>query len=155
MFSFGHCPNYLPPPPLSGNLYIFIGCQNGIYKVYFLNLGKGLPSPSFGQCPKENIFFQEVFPKLKYLLSIRDVREGWCTQCSWCETKVVTILQRSRGRREARGTRAEAEMIRGTQAEVGAGPDTETNCQLLLFAWEHHWSMGEVYINVKFCWNST
>ena len=25
-----------PPPPLSGNLYIFFGRQKGIYKVYFL-----------------------------------------------------------------------------------------------------------------------
>ena len=59
MFSFGHCPNYPspPPPPLSGNLYIFFGRQKWIYILCFFNSGRGLPPPpSFGQCPKENIF---------------------------------------------------------------------------------------------------
>ena len=59
MFSLGHCPNYLSPPPLlSGNLYIFFGRHKGIYKVYFLIRARPSPPPSFGQCPKENIFFQ-------------------------------------------------------------------------------------------------
>ena len=64
MFSFGHCPNYLSPPPplLSGNLYIFFGRHKGIYKVYFLIRARPSPPPSFGQCPKENIFFKGGLP---------------------------------------------------------------------------------------------
>ena len=54
MFSFRHCP---PPPPISGNLYIFFGRQKWIYIVYFLIRARSSPPPSFGQCPKENIFF--------------------------------------------------------------------------------------------------
>ena len=59
MFSFGHCPNYLPPPPpLSGNLYIFFGRQRWIYILYFL-IRAGAPPPlNAMQCPKENIFLR-------------------------------------------------------------------------------------------------
>ena len=51
----------LPPPLLSGNLYIFFGRHKGIYKVYFLIRARPSP-PSFGQCPKENIFFSRGVP---------------------------------------------------------------------------------------------
>ena len=56
-------PNYLSPPTplLWGNLYIFFGRHKGIYKVYFLIRAKPSP-PSFGQCPKENIFFPRGVP---------------------------------------------------------------------------------------------
>ena len=65
MFSFGHCPNYLSPPPpplLSGNLYIFFGRQKLIYILCFFNSGRGLPPPHSGNARKKTFFFREVFP---------------------------------------------------------------------------------------------
>ena len=48
----------LPPPPLlSGNLYIFFGRQKLIHILCSLIRAGASPPPSFGQCPKENIFF--------------------------------------------------------------------------------------------------
>ena len=55
MFSFGHCPNYLPPL-LSGNLYICFGRHKGIYKVYFLIRAR--PSrPPIRAMPERKHFF--------------------------------------------------------------------------------------------------
>ena len=54
MFSFGHCPNY-PSPSFGQLVHLFRPSKINIYIVFF-NSGKGLPPPSFGQCPKENIF---------------------------------------------------------------------------------------------------
>jgi len=34
MFSFGHCPNYLPPSPISGNLYIFFRTSKTAFCAY-------------------------------------------------------------------------------------------------------------------------
>ena len=63
MFSFGHCPNYLSPPPplLSGNLYIFFGRHKGIYKVYFLIRARPSP-PLIRAMPERKHFFPRGVP---------------------------------------------------------------------------------------------
>ena len=45
-----------PPPPISGNLYIFFGRQKWIYKVYFLIRAGSSPPPHSGNARKKTFF---------------------------------------------------------------------------------------------------
>ena len=68
-----------PPSPQFGQLvHLFRPSKINIYSVFF-NSGRVLPPPSFGQCPKENIFFLGRCSLIK-----------WIPQFLWI---TVTILR--------------------------------------------------------------